>query len=137
MVNRYIRFEYQKSKKIKESLDYAKNSLADILRILRNYKLSRKKELALKNKFKLSISTLRTKLNAVELTFPEEERKEIQEEYYKRQQTFNRRKEIENKRNKNIIINKNYKNDDYEKDNFENYEDELEEINDKLSKISS
>ncbi|MBR9704836.1 hypothetical protein GOV12_05470 [Candidatus Pacearchaeota archaeon] len=74
MVNRYLKLSTQEATVIKDQFDIAENKLNNIIRIIRNYRISRKKEIALKNKLKTSIIQLKTKINNLEISFPEDER---------------------------------------------------------------
>jgi hypothetical protein len=129
MPNRYLRIEPNDAKIIKDQFVFSETGLNNILRILRNYKISRKKELVFKNKLKLEISSLKAKLNAFESTLPEDERKEALDKIYR-------------KNEKNLIMNKaeNIKRthikNDTEPIKNDPYED-LEDIRSKLSRFSS
>lgn len=75
MENRYLKIEPEQANYIKRQLSLYEESLSNISRIIRAYKLLRKKEIVIKNKLKLSISSLKAKMSLMESTFPEDERK--------------------------------------------------------------
>lgn len=82
MVNRYLKLSAEESTLIKNQLDISKNKLINIIKIIRNYRISRKKEIILKNKLKINVSQLKAKITALEITFPEDERKEYEKTHH-------------------------------------------------------
>jgi hypothetical protein len=135
MVNRYLRLGTEDSETLRKNLDNTENSLDNILRLLRNYKLSRKKEIILKNKLKVSISALKAKLNATEICFPEDERKAALDKLYREGE----RNQKQQSKSKKKYASESYENDwqGYSDKDLENPDEELEDIRSQLSKIGA
>ena len=74
MESKYIKLEYE------ESLDTKKNLLSSQLNLLRtsknlrNYKILRTKEIALKNKLNIALKALKAKISLIQSTFPEKQK---------------------------------------------------------------
>lgn len=77
MDNRYLRLSSEESYWIKSNLRFSEEKFNNILRSIRSYKLLRAKEIVLKNKLKVAFTSLKGKVNLMETTFPEEERKDM------------------------------------------------------------
>ncbi len=75
MDSRFIRLTQHEAMWIKGNLKSSQASFENILGHLFSYNLMRKKEAILKNKLRASLSQLKSKLNSMEFTFPEEERR--------------------------------------------------------------
>jgi hypothetical protein len=75
MDSRYLKLEPEEAYWIKKNIKISKETFENILRHLLYYQSLRKKEVIIKNKLKVSFSQLKSKLNLLEFSFPEEERK--------------------------------------------------------------
>lgn len=126
MVNRYLKLETREADIIKNQFFLCENGFSNIQRIIENYKISRKKEIIIKNKLKLSISSLKAKLNALENTFPEDERKESFEDYYRKKQTKKHNEKTRHSPEKHF---------ENKEENIDPYED-LENIKTQLSRFN-
>ena len=73
MENRHIKLEYEEALSAKKQLLSMELNLLQTEKRVRNYKLLRKKELAMKNFLKICLRELRTKINSEESTMPQEE----------------------------------------------------------------
>jgi len=73
METRYVKFNYGEALEAKKQLLSAELNLLQTSKRVRNYKLLRKKELITKNKLKTALKNLRTKINALQSTLPQEE----------------------------------------------------------------
>ncbi|MEK6936411.1 MAG: hypothetical protein AABW67_06505 [Nanoarchaeota archaeon] len=77
METKFIKLEYE------ESLDTKKNLLSSQLNLLRtsknlrNYKILRTKEIAIKNKLNVALKTLKAKISLIQSTFPEKQKSNI------------------------------------------------------------
>jgi hypothetical protein len=129
MASRYLKldpeFGYIINKEIKSSREVLNNLTLKI----NAYKQLRGKEIVLKNKLKVSFSNLKTKINFMESTFPEEERKSLK-----------------NKREEKLIIREENPYDDFsnikkpslqtrKKEDRRDVSDDLEEIRQKLESL--
>lgn len=84
MDSRYLKLEPEESYWIKKHIKISKETFENILRHLLYYQSLRKKEVIIKNKLKVSFSQLKSKLNLLELSFPEEERKNAYSTMYEK-----------------------------------------------------
>ena len=112
METRHIKVEHNRVLFGKKQILTTELELLRVLRKIKNYKLLRKKENALKNKIDVDLASVRTKLNLLFSTFPEDQIKKIPKE------------KITDKRRKK------------EKTKFDSIEQELEEIKKKLGNLS-
>lgn len=74
MEGRYIKLDPEYVYNLRRELKSYDDFFNNVLRNIRSYKLLRKKEVALKNKLKIEITALKTKMNSAEQTLPKEER---------------------------------------------------------------
>ncbi len=79
MDSRFIRLNPEEAIWIKSNLNSSQTSFENILKHVLSYQLLRKKESILKNKLKASLAQLRSKINQIELNFPEAERRDVYE----------------------------------------------------------
>jgi len=103
---RHIKVGYEEALSAKKQLLSGELNLLHIMKRIKSYKMLRKKEITTKNKLKISITSLKSKLNLIQSKFPEQEIK---------LQNF-RRKEITTEKDENI-------------------KDQLDEIKSKLAKL--
>jgi len=73
METRHIKLDYEEALSAKKQLLSMELNLLQTEKRVRNYKLLRKKELAMKNFLRRSLRELRTRINAEESTMPHEE----------------------------------------------------------------
>jgi hypothetical protein len=71
----FVRFEYNEELQGKKELLSAQINLLDLLKKLRSYKSSRKRELILKNKLKVKLTSLQKGLDDLESYFPSDREK--------------------------------------------------------------
>ncbi len=85
MDDRFIKLDLQEAIWIKSNLANSQTSFENILKHVLSYQLIRKKEAILKNKLKVSLSQLKSKINQMEISFPESERKDAYEAMYEKE----------------------------------------------------
>jgi len=107
METRYIKVDYEKALLSKEQALSLELSLLQTEKNIKNYKILRKKELALKNKLKIFLKSIKTKINSLQSLFPEKEQPLVPKK---------RKKSIEKKERQDI-------------------KKQLEEIQEKLAKL--
>ncbi len=73
METRHIKLDYEEALSAKKQLLSMELNLLQTEKRVRNYKLLRKKELAMKNFLRRCLRELRTKINSEESTMPQEE----------------------------------------------------------------
>ena len=73
METRHVKLDYEEALNAKKQILSAELNLLQTAKRVKNYKLLRKKELITKTKLKTSLTSLRTKINSIKLTFPEED----------------------------------------------------------------
>jgi len=73
METRHVKLGYEEALNAKKQILSAELNLLQTAKRVRNYKILRKKELTTKIKLKTGLKALKTKLNALKLTFPKEE----------------------------------------------------------------
>lgn len=112
--SRYLNLNYQDSMESKKQLLSSEINLINMHRAISNFKNLRKKEFEVKNKIKSSMSALRSKINLIQSTFPEEENLKIKN-IIKHKPKINAR----TKEEKSAL----------------SYQQELEEINRKLQRL--
>jgi len=78
MVSRYFKLNIDEAYQIRKDIKSTENTFFDLSQKINAYKLLRKKEAILKNKLKVSFSSLKSKILLMESTLPEEERKNIE-----------------------------------------------------------
>jgi hypothetical protein len=78
MANRYLKLDPELVYQIKNDIKSSDETFHIISQKINAYKLLRKKEVVLKNKLKISLSQLKSKIDYMESTFPDEERKSIE-----------------------------------------------------------
>lgn len=77
--SRYLNLNYQDSLNSKKQLLGSEINLINVHRAISNFKNLRKKEFESKNKIKSSMAALRSKINLIQSTFPEEENLRIKD----------------------------------------------------------
>lgn len=123
MVNRYLKINPEEADSIKKQFAFSRGGLDRIVAVIRAYKLLRKKEIVIKNKLKISISSLKSKINAMESSFPEEERRIAFEKHYEQER-------------KNIKPKEKHKTNLHYQEADRNVDRELEDIKTKLASFS-
>ena len=103
---RHIKIGYEEALSAKKQLLSGELNLLHVMKRIKNYKVLRKNEITTKNKLKVSITSLKSKLNLLQSKFPEQE---IRLQNYKR-------KEIKTKKDADI-------------------KEQLDEIKSKLAKL--
>jgi len=73
METRHIKLDYEEALLAKKQLLSAELSILQTARKIKNYKILRKKELSLKNKFKNNLRSLRTQINSLQSALPQED----------------------------------------------------------------
>lgn len=121
---RHIKLDYGDSLSSKKQLLSSELNILNIIRILKTYKLLKKKEFIERNKLKTNITSLKTKINFILSTFPEQEKKEI----IKNSQIIPKKIQKTPK-----VKSKNVQKTPTKKDQIEK---ELEDIKSKLAKLS-
>ncbi len=76
MKNLHVRLEYNEAVFGKKDILSSEINLLELLRRLRNYKVSRKRELILKARLKRELFELKSRVHAIEGFFPSEESEE-------------------------------------------------------------
>jgi hypothetical protein len=139
MANRYLKLDNTEADTIKKQFVLSETELANIQRIIQNYKISRRKETIMKNKLKIAISSLKAKINTLENTFPEEEKEEAIEKYRKaHEKRHNIKQSHEEKQeheNTEELEEENQDINPYENEKTNPYED-LEDIRTQLSRFN-
>jgi hypothetical protein len=74
METRHVKLNHGEALDAKKQLLSSEMSMLQIIKRMRNYKLLRKKEFTNRNHLKTNISAVRTKINLIFSTFPEEEK---------------------------------------------------------------
>lgn len=108
MENLHIKFEYDEALTGKKEFLYSQLHMLELLKKLRDYRNSRKRELILKSRLKNELSAVKTKIIEIEEHLPKEAQEEIR--------TIRKIKHTERSENKSI-------------------ESQLQEIKDKLSAL--
>ena len=93
METRHIKLDYEEALDAKKQILTIELGLLHTIRRLKAYRLVRKKELALKSQLKTEFSSLKSKLDLVQSTFPEKEKKS---------KFQNPERKIENKESRNL-----------------------------------
>ncbi len=75
METRHIKITHEDALASKKNLLTSEINLLQTLRKVKNYRILRKKEITSKNKLKTQLTSLKSKLNLIESTFPEPETK--------------------------------------------------------------
>lgn len=78
MADRYLKLDPELAYQIKKDIKSSGETFYTISQKINAYKLLRKKEIVLKNKLKIALSQLKSKIDYMESTFPEEERKNVE-----------------------------------------------------------
>ena len=78
MASRYLKLNIEQAYQIKKDIKSSENTFYNLSQKINAYKLLRKKEAILKNRLKVSLTSLKSKISLMESTFPEEERKNMQ-----------------------------------------------------------
>lgn len=104
---RHVRLNYEEALNAKKQMLASQMSLLQIVKRLKQYKILRKRELAIKTKLKSAIANLNSKISLIQSTFPEEDKPKV------------------DKRKKRIA-----------KEERKNFEEELKDIKDRLAKLS-
>jgi len=73
METRHIRIDYEEALSSKKQLLSAELNLLHIIKKMKNYKVLRKKEIQTKTSLKSELSALKSKINLIQSTFPQEE----------------------------------------------------------------
>ncbi len=87
MDSRFIRLSPEEAIWIKGNLRNSQTSFENILKHVLSYQLIRKKEAILKSKLKVSLSQLKSKMNLMEISFPEQERRDAYEVMYEKEKS--------------------------------------------------
>ncbi|GAI51275.1 unnamed protein product [marine sediment metagenome] len=90
METRHIKFDYEDALNAKKQILSTELNLLRTEKKVKTYKLFRKKEIAVKNKLKTALKNLKTKINQIEKTFPEDKQKPITSK--KREQDIKKKK---------------------------------------------
>ena len=77
MDSRYLKLNIEQAYQIKKDINSSKDSFYNLYQKINAYKLLRKKEAILKNRLKVSFTSLKSKIVLMESTLPEEERKNM------------------------------------------------------------
>ena len=85
MGSRFIRLTNEETIWIKKHIKISEATFENILRNILAYHALRKKEAILKSKLKNSLIQLKSKINQMELNFPEQERKDSYEIIYEKE----------------------------------------------------
>jgi len=93
METRHIKFDYEEALDAKKQILTTELGLLHTIKRLKAYRLLRKKELALKNQLKTEFGSLKIKLDLIQSTFPEDEKKS---------KFKNRERKVENKESRNL-----------------------------------
>ena len=72
METRHVKLDYEEALNAKKQILSAELNLLQTEKRVRNYKILRKKELITKTKLRTALKSLRTKINSIRLTLPEE-----------------------------------------------------------------
>jgi len=80
MVNRYLKLNVEQAYEIRRDIKSSVDSFYNLSQKINAYKLLRNRESILKNKLKVSFTSLKSKISLMESTLPEEERKNIEYE---------------------------------------------------------
>jgi len=75
METRHIKINYEEALSAKKQLLSSELNLLHLVKKIKAYKILRRKELITKNNLKTSLSSLKSKINLIESTFPQEESK--------------------------------------------------------------
>lgn len=78
MASKYIKIDSEQAYQIKKDIRFSEDTFYKISQKINAYKLLRKKEMVLKNRLKVALSSLKSKVAYMESTFPEEERKNVE-----------------------------------------------------------
>ena len=70
METRHIRLDYEEALNAKKHLLSSELNLLQLMKTVKNYRTLRKKEITSKNKLKRELTSLKTKINLIESTFP-------------------------------------------------------------------
>ncbi len=108
METRHVRLNYKNALDAKKQVLSLEINFLHMLRMLKSYETLRKKEFSEKNKLKINLTSLKAKTKLIKLTFPEQESKI-------------------KKQTKTISI---------KKQNRKNLQKEVEEIKEKLKRLS-
>ncbi len=77
MENLHVKFEHDEALVGRKEILSSQINLLELLKILKDYKNSRKRELILKLRFKKELAAVRTKILEIEESFPKETQGEI------------------------------------------------------------
>jgi len=142
MDNRYLRLNIEEAFQIKKDINSSVNTFYSLSQKINAYKLLRRKEVVLKNKLKVSFSSLKSKIALMESTLPEEERKNVE---YNIMQRVRQEKRLNPQIQKipnvpsinstNQRTSQNNKNNMKEKEPIRDVSSDLEEIRKKLSRF--
>lgn len=139
MDSRYIKLEPREAHWIKKHIEISEETFGNILRYLLFYQSLRKKEVVIKNKLRASFSQLKSNLNSMELTFPEEERKNAYNKMYENEKGIkkihNLNKAIYTEENQEIPRRLSHLHRLIKRDSSKAPDEELDEIKRKLEKL--
>jgi len=71
---KYVRLEFEEALNAKKQFLSSELNLLQTAKRVRNYKILRKKEIAVKNKLKTALRILRTKMSSIQTSLPEQEK---------------------------------------------------------------
>ena len=86
METKYIKMDFEETLEAKKQLLFAELNIIKTAKRVRNYKILRKRESTTKNKLKIALKTLKTKINLIKSDFPQEEMPQIPKTREKRKQ---------------------------------------------------
>lgn len=136
MDSRYLKLAPEEATWVKSHIRNSKNSFENILRHMLAYQILRKKEIIIKNKLKTSFSQLKSKINSIESTFPEEERKNIYEQIYQKEKSVKKSSRHLNETYHEIPRNLMHLHNMIKKEKIISPDEELEDIKRKLDKLN-
>ena len=137
MDSRFLKLDQEYAYNLRKEINLSRDSFNKILMEIRAYKLLRKRETVIRNKLKLCLASFRTKLNLVESTFPEEERKKAIDRFLQKKEESKDPEEKRHYESSHHINTKHHQEETLFKPNNErNINDELEEIKRKLARFA-
>jgi len=139
MDSRYIKLEPQEALWIKKNIRISQETFSNILRHLLFYQSLRKKEIVIRNKLRASFSQLKSSLNTMEFSFPEEERKNAYNIMYEKEKGIKKIHYLKNPNNiseeQDIPRRLNHLHSLIKRDSNKAQDEELDEIRKKLEKL--
>jgi hypothetical protein len=93
MVSRYLKLDPEFAYEFRKNIRSSEETFYNISQKINAYKLLRRKEGVIKNKLKIAFTSLKTKIIAMQGTFPEEERKSAEYNILQRQRGITKLRE--------------------------------------------